>query len=173
MMRRHFNIPEGCHFVAFDRDLRQSGRGGYFYNWDGVPNSTIVVVGDNHGKNLSHVYMTVHGDATTTQANRVAALSQAVADLAAEKAPVIATQISNTMTANVVESFHYNEKTNVLVQSFNANSGLRQQQLAEQERSRVLVKDMQDSGLADFFTEQEEKARQKRLRRDAREHGDE
>jgi len=119
----------------------------------------------NMGKNLSHVYVTVHGDATTTNFNRVTALSQAVAQLAAEKAPLIATLMTNKMTANIVESYHSNERTNILVQSFNANSGLRQQQLTEQERARILVKDMNDSGLADFLEEEEEKQRVKRARR--------
>jgi len=172
-MRRHFNVPEGCHHVAFDRDLRQHGRGGYFYNWDGVPNNTMVIVGDLHGKSLSHYYVTVHGDPATTQANKTSALSVAVAELAAETAPVIATKMTNTITSNVVAGFHANEKSAVLLQSFNANQALLQHHTAQQERARALVADIADSGLDEYLREEEEKARAKRARRDARARGDE
>ena len=171
-MRRHFPIPEGCQHVALDRDLRQAGRGGYYYHFDGVPANTMVLVGDQYGKFVSHRYMVVQGDAVATQANKVQALSQAVAELAMEKAPIIANKMATTMTANVVEEFHQNAHSAVLVSSFSQNAPLVQQLVVERGRAQQLANDMATSGLTDFLAEEEERVRQKRARREARQRGE-
>jgi len=172
-MRRHFALPEGCTHVALDKDIRQHGRGGYFYNWDALPHNTLILVAENNGKHLSHCYMKIHGDAEATNNNKVVALSAAVAELAQETAPAITAKMTSAMATNAMMEFHANEKTAVLLNSFSANQSLRQQQLIQQERARTLVADMNDSGLTDFLAEEEEKTRQKRVRREARQRGEE
>ena len=89
MMRRHFPIPEGIGFVALERDVRQSGRGGQSYNWDAIPPNTMIIVPENIGKSLSYTYLKVHGDAETTHVNKTSALSYAVQQLASDSAPAI------------------------------------------------------------------------------------
>ena len=165
MMRRHFNIPEGIGSVALERDIRQSGRGGHFYNWDALPPNTMIMVPENPGKSVTYYYLKVHGDVTATNRNKIEALSRAVQELAAEKAPALEAKITSSMTASVVEVFHSNTNSAVLLSSFIANNSLRQQHVAEQERAKDLVMKMHDCGLADFLLEEEEKVRQKRARR--------
>ena len=172
-MRRHFAIPEGIGFVAVERDIRQSGRGGQFYNWDAVPPNTMILVPETLGKSLSHYYLKVHGNAAATNDNKVVALSYAVQELTAETTPAIAAKMVNTMTTNAVQDFQSNEKSVVLIQSFRANEALRKQQRTEQDRARNLAMEMEKSGLNDFLAEEEEKVRQKRYRREARERGEE
>jgi len=165
MMRRHFAIPEGIGFVALDRDIRQHGRGGHFYNWDAVPPTTMIIVPENLGKYLSHFYLKVHGDPVATNNNKVGALSLAVQEHTAETAPAIAARMSSVLTTNAVQDFQANEKSVVLLQSFHANQALRQQQVMEQQRARDLANSIAESGLAEFLGEEEEKVRQKRARR--------
>jgi len=165
MMRRHFAIPEGCRHVALERDVRQSGRGGHFFNWEALPPHSMIIVPENNGRSLSYCYLVVPGNNMATNSNKVTALAAAVTALAEEKAAATSTKIATTMTTNVTEVFMANANSAIMLEAFNANQHLRLQQQNEQQRARDLALSMNNSGLTDFLEEEEEKTREKRARR--------
>ena len=166
MMRRFFDVPEGCRTVALDRDLRVNGRGGFSYGWNGVPDSTLVLVGELVGKTLSYCYVTVHGDSAATLNNKTAKLAEATQGMATEVAPAVEQKMHETLSANVVKEFSTNANTAVLISSFDANAHLTRQTQVERERARELMETMKASGLNDHLLEEEAKRLARKAKRE-------